>query len=151
MKTKISMLLLFASISLLKAQVINTGFYMGADSVQVYDYSRKIVDRGIFLDDTFEDNYNLKITNKVYKVRLNFPSHMKEEVQKLTSKILDDTNSSNGFKTMEWKKNKGVKNEMYQVRIAKGKLRFKVIRANMDQASYALLTAVGQTFLRTIK
>lgn len=151
MKTTIITLLLFASVSWASAQEINTGFYMGADSVQVYDYSRKIAAKSIFLDDTFEDDYNLKITNKAYKIRLNIPPNMEQKVQELTSRVLDGNAATKGFKVMVWKKNKGSKNEMYEVRIAKGKLRFKATRQYMDKASYALLTELGQRFIQTIK
>lgn len=144
----IAISLILATFTTITAQEKENVFHVGSDSVKVYDYESET--DGFILVDVFEDRYNLKLTNRLYKIRLSYPQDKAKQVQLLISSIMDGDNPSDGFETMVWKKNKEAKKPMYQVHLEEGKLKIRIYRKQMDEEGYALLTNLGKAFLKEI-
>lgn len=123
-------------------------FLLSAEKIKVYDYESET--KGFILTDVFEDHYNLKLTNRLYKIRLSYPENKSNQVQELVSGLLEGDTTSKGFETMVWKKNKSAKKEMYEVLLEEGKLKIKIHRKQMDEESYTLLNKLGQAFIKEI-
>ena len=131
-----------------KEQDVKFTFHLSPEIVEVYDY--KSATTGFTLIDVFEDEYNLKLTKKLYKVRLKFDADNTEEVQRLVSEILEGNKESLGYKTMVWKKTTSSKRPIYEVELANNKLRIKIYRKEMNAQAYRLINDLGKAFLQKI-
>ncbi len=149
--TSTIMLLIVATIGLFaqkKEQDEKFTFHLSPEMVKVYDHESATT--GFTLIDVFEDEYNLKLTKKLYKVRLKFAADKMPEVQKLVSEILDGNKESSGYETMVWKKTTSPKRPMYEVELNDNKLKIKVYRKEMNAQAYQVINDLGEAFLRKI-
>lgn len=123
-------------------------FHLSAESVNVYGFEADT--KGSRFEYEFEDDYSLKITNKVYKVALFFEKSQKEAVQKVVSTMLDDGDTTTGFEKMSWKKTTKEGKPMHEVKVEEGKLKITVYRKQIDTTGFAVINKLGKAFLKEI-
>ncbi|MFK7811226.1 MAG: hypothetical protein AB8B59_01955 [Maribacter sp.] len=146
---KITLCLLILTITGMYAQEENTNtFLLGPEEVKLYKFETST--KGSHFEYEFEDDYAIKLTNKVYKISLFFEESDREVVQKTVSKILDGKVTSSGFETMVWKKTSQSGKPMYKVKLQDNKLRIEVTRKQMDDEAYKTLNSLGQEFIKEI-
>ena len=126
----------------------NDSFFLSPESVKIYDF--KTSTKGVHYEYQFEDDYTVKLTNKVYKINLFFDEGQIDAIQKVVSKVLDGNNAFSGFKTMVWKKTAPDGKLAYRVEVKNSKLRIEVTRKNSDSEVYKILSQLGQEFIKSI-
>ena len=126
----------------------NDSFFLSPESVKIYDF--KTSTKGVHYEYQFEDDYTVKLTNKVYKINLFFDEGQIDAIQKVVSKVLDGNNTFSGFKTMVWKKTAPDGKLAYRVEVKNSKLRIEVTRKNSDSEVYKILSQLGQEFIKSI-
>lgn len=132
----------------LAQQEKNKSFLLSNEAVKIYGFEAST--KGVSYEYQFEDNYTVKLTNKVYKINLFFEEGQIEAVQRVVSEVLDGNNTSSGFKTMVWKETAQDGKSKYKVEIKNNKLRIELIRKNSDDEVYETLNHLGQEFIKTI-
>ncbi|MFK7811969.1 MAG: hypothetical protein AB8B59_05710 [Maribacter sp.] len=146
---KITLCLLILTITGIYAQELKTNtFLLSPEKVKLYEFETST--KGAHFEYEFEDDYTIKLTNKVYKINLYFKEGDREVVQKTVSKILDGKDTSKGFKTMVWKKTTQSGKPLYLVELKENKLRIEVVRKQMDAEAYKTLNSLGQEFIKKI-
>ncbi|MDB4292918.1 hypothetical protein N9954_05870 [Maribacter sp.] len=138
-------LVVFSSVM---AQQKEDTFLIAPEMVQIYGY--EAATKGSLYEYEFEDDYTVKLTNKVYKINLFFNNNMKEVVQKAVSKILDGEDVSSGYENMVWKRTAQNGKRMYEVELKDSKLYIQVIRKHMNSEGYETLNKLGKAFLKEI-
>ncbi len=123
-------------------------FYLSADMVNVYGFEADT--KGSRFEYQFEDDYTLKITNKVYKVALFFDQDQREAVQKLVSSVMGNGEATSGFEQMSWKKTAENGKTMHEVKVEDKKLKITVFRKQIDVAGFAEINELGKAFLKEI-
>lgn len=148
-KLKITLCLLILAITGIYAQQEKTHtFLLGPESVKLYEFEAST--KGSHFEYEFEDDYNIKLTNKAYKISLFFEAAEMEAVQKVVSKVLDGKDFNYGFATMVWKKTSKNGKPMYKVELKDNKLRIEIFRKQMNAETYAILNNLGQEFIKEI-
>ncbi len=123
-------------------------FHLSADMVNIYGFEADT--KGSRFEYEFEDDYNLKITNKVYKVALFFEKDQREAVQKVVSSVLDEGEAAAGFEQMSWKKTTKNGKPVHEVNVVDGKLKITVYRKQIATEGFAIINELGKAFLNEI-
>ena len=146
---KITLCLLILAITGIYAQEKNTNtFLLSPEKVRLYEY--EAATNGPHFSYRIEDDYTIRLTNKVYKISLFFKVTDREAAQKAVSKVLVGKDTSSGFDTMVWKKTSQNGKQMYKVELKDSKLRIEVFRKQMNTEAYTLLNNLGQEFIKEI-
>lgn len=149
MKTiKITMYILCLGLTTLTAQEEAPKFKISAEALELFDDT--ITTTGLRFEYQVEDEYTLKLTNNIYRIKLFFEERKKEAVQIALSKIMDDNTTTTGFDRMVWKKTRANGKPVYEVELKDNQLLFHIRRKEMDDETYKRLTSLGQEFLVTI-
>lgn len=148
MKTiKITLYILCLGLTTLTAQE-EPKFKISAEALELYD--DMITTTGLRFEYQVEDEYTLKLTNTIYKIKLFYEEEKKEAVQLALSKIMDGNAATTGFDKMVWKKTLANGKPVYEVELKDNQLRIHIKRKEMDDEAYEKLTSLGQRFLETI-
>lgn len=149
---KITLCLVIATITGVYAQKVKkTSFLLSPEEVEVYNFEASTKStNGAHFEYEFEDDYSVKLTNKVYKISLFFNKTKTEAAQKAISRILDGKNTSSGFEKMVWKKKTLNGKLMYEIELKNNKLKIELIRKQMNVEAYDLLNALGREFIAEI-
>ena len=123
-------------------------FHLAPESVIVYGNASDT--KGFTLIDEFEDNYSLKLTNKLYKVNLFFDLEKKETLRNVIKKILDTIDSTENPKQLIWKETNVRKKPIYTIELADRKLKFRIYRKRMDTETYGIINHLGKRILEEI-
>lgn len=147
---KITLFLVFAAMTGNYAQEQKEiNFHLSPETVEVYDFETSTKsNKGSRFQYEFEDDYTVKLTNKVYKIQLFYKAAKSETIQKGVSKILDGSDTSIGYEKMVWKKTNQSGKAIYEVELKDNKLRIEVIREQMNDEAYDTLNALGQEFIK---
>lgn len=145
---KITICLLCIGLTTLTAQEKEPKFNLSAEEVAVYDYT--VSAKGAQFDYQFEDDYTLKLTNKVYKIKLFFEKSKTATVQRALSKIMDGDAATAGFDKMVWKKTLANGKPIYEIALKDNHLLIHIKRKQMDDQAYERLTSLGRQFLKVI-
>jgi len=146
---KITVLLIIAVITSTYAQEQKkVNFLLAPKTVEVYDFKEQTVaTNGTHFTYEFEDDYTVKLTNKMYKIQLFFEDAKSIDAQKAVAKFLDGTDTKMGYKKMVWKKTNQNGNQMYKIELKDKKLKIEIFRAYMDANAYAMLSNLGKKFI----
>ena len=147
---KITLLLVTLSITgsiYAQKNKINT-FLLSPEKVKLYEFEAST--KGSHFEYELEDDYTVKLTNKVYKISLFFEAADSDTVQNTVSSVLDGKDISKGFETMVWKKTSSNGKPMYKVELKNNKLRIEIFRRHMNSEAYVLLNNLGQEFIKKI-
>lgn len=126
-----------------------TSFYLSPETVEVYDFETSTKStKGTRFQYEFEDDYKVKLTNKVYKIQLFIEESKSKAAQKAVSKILDGDDASIGYGKMVWKKTNQDGKPMYEVELKGNKLKIELIREQMNEEAYETLNALGKEFIK---
>ena len=139
---------MLALVSVFGQQEKDDIFILSPEEVKIYDFNTST--SGLHYEYQFEDDYAVKVTNKVYKINLFFNEDQTEIVQETVSKILEGHNNSSGFKDMVWKKTDIEGQPVYKVEVRSKKLRIEAVRQRMDFRSYRALNHLGQEVINAI-
>lgn len=145
----VTILLVVATISGNYAQEQKkTNFYLSPETVEVYDFEAGTKStKGSRFQYEFEDEYTVKLTNKVYKIQLFFEESKSKVAQKAVSKILDGDDASMGYEKMVWKKTNQNRKPVYTVELKDNKLKIEIIREQMNDEAYDILNALGKELI----
>jgi len=145
---KITLCLLISAITGIYAQEKSkTNFFLSAETVEVYDFEASTKStKGKSFQYEFEDDYTVKLTNKVYRIRLFFDDVKNVKAKEAISEILDGEVIT-GYKKMVWKKTNQKGKQMYEIELKDNKLKIEVIREQMNTEGYNTLNRLGQKFI----
>lgn len=148
---RIIVLLVIAAITSSYAQEQKkNSFLLSADTVEVYDFETSTKStKGTRFQYEFEDDYTVKLTNKMYKIQLFFDAANSKAIQTTISKILDGE-AVTGYKKMVWKKTNQNGKQMYEIELKDNKLKIEVTREQINTEGYNTLNELGQKFIKEI-